>query len=590
MASSSPEKPLFSTVVKSPPPQDLGPKATGMTVLGTVTPLGKQIKRPRPITPDSDNESLSPEGKKCKDAPNSPQPTSPEVNPGPSTLSPEGDKSLNLSLSPRKASPLVNPGPAPASPMTNRSKQVKRPRSPTTPENIETKKPKESNGTPPPTSPSTNPKPSQTKNSAPNPNTVVWVTIVLYIVSDQTRSMAKSLKEQISHSFYRYMGYGHMCRMTDKPFTFKVRKDQLAKAKNFRHGRMEILIREINAPEARKTETKKPVNQTPNAQTTKGLINVGNKNWSSMEACRHYLQAAKNGITHFTKVIKQKGKDNMIKLTFNTNTMPLTITTADNDTYPVTPALYQAIRCNKCQRFGHPTLSCRANRPKCPHCAGPHTHDQCPDKRRKQCANCNGPHGAAYKGCQAYAQYTSHIAGINNEMTRKHNARVTHAPKPKLYTKDQVKDCILTVLKEIGQAPPDNLDEILEKGTVSATVADAPVTHDENTKESTPTAKGNNQDTNKTANGSKGPVTTTTQKTKPNKGPVTHKENNTPKVKPTKQGPSSSMPRTPKTVKSTPQSQPQQQDPIRTTPKRKQPPSRNNHNNKGKGQGSKPRS
>ena len=64
------------------------------------------------------------------------------------------------------------------------------------------------------------------------------------------------------------------------------------------------------------------------------------------------------------------------------------------------------IRCNKCQVFGHSAKKCRSKTPKCPHCAGPHTHQQCKNRKNRKCANCGlTTHGAAYAGCSVFRQY-----------------------------------------------------------------------------------------------------------------------------------------------------------------------------------------
>lgn len=65
------------------------------------------------------------------------------------------------------------------------------------------------------------------------------------------------------------------------------------------------------------------------------------------------------------------------------------------------------IRCNKCQRFGHPTSACKSASNKCSYCAGAHTYDQCTTKRNNlppHCSNCGAEHSAAFNRCPYYTQ------------------------------------------------------------------------------------------------------------------------------------------------------------------------------------------
>ena len=70
--------------------------------------------------------------------------------------------------------------------------------------------------------------------------------------------------------------------------------------------------------------------------------------------------------------------------------------------YRVKPYIPRPIACNNCQRFGHVAEHCRQD-PRCPHCAGPHGHDECQAAERK-CANCGSAHSARFRGCQKYAE------------------------------------------------------------------------------------------------------------------------------------------------------------------------------------------
>jgi hypothetical protein len=70
--------------------------------------------------------------------------------------------------------------------------------------------------------------------------------------------------------------------------------------------------------------------------------------------------------------------------------------------YRVKPYIPRPVACNNCQRFGHVAEHCRQDI-RCPHCAGPHGHDECQTAVRK-CANCGSAHSARFRGCQKYAE------------------------------------------------------------------------------------------------------------------------------------------------------------------------------------------
>lgn len=71
-------------------------------------------------------------------------------------------------------------------------------------------------------------------------------------------------------------------------------------------------------------------------------------------------------------------------------------------------------RCQKCQRFGHKSDTCR-RKLTCPRCANSHHFSECPiktlqdgtigDADKLRCINCNGNHGAAFKGCPIYRKF-----------------------------------------------------------------------------------------------------------------------------------------------------------------------------------------
>ena len=70
--------------------------------------------------------------------------------------------------------------------------------------------------------------------------------------------------------------------------------------------------------------------------------------------------------------------------------------------YRIKPYIPRPVACNNCQRFGHVAEHCRQDI-RCPHCAGPHGHDEC-QAAEKKCANCGSAHSARFRGCQKYAE------------------------------------------------------------------------------------------------------------------------------------------------------------------------------------------
>ncbi len=308
------------------------------------------------------------------------------------------------------------------------------------------------------------------------PTNPFWFTILLCLIGD--RKMSSKEETEAAVAFVNYMGGPQFCKSNGKKFNFQIRTDMKVKAENFRFGANETLI-SIPKHYSKKTAPivtgpKQNAKRTANYEkpartgTSKGFINVANKTWSTIESCKYYLNVDTNNISQISKIIKDQST-NLIKLTFNTQAMPLFITASDNIRYMVTPALFNTIRCNKCQKFGHSTGICRATETVCPHCAGNHGHADCKNKQLKKCANCHGNHGVAYKGCAAYAKYASFIATKNNELTKSHQTKSVNSQTMQC-SKDQVQSVIIRVLSELGQTPPANLEQIIEQELGGATL------------------------------------------------------------------------------------------------------------------------
>ena len=133
-----------------------------------------------------------------------------------------------------------------------------------------------------------------------------------------------------------------------------------------------------------------------------------------------------NKINKIERVTTKLGKiTNSIKITFASAIAPLKIGSEILGFFNVEPLYHQLIRCNKCQRFGHTTKKCRAEKPRCPHCAKNHTHEECRRKKATICANCGShEHGAAFSGCPVAVRYFNEIQNKNNIIKKEHRERI----------------------------------------------------------------------------------------------------------------------------------------------------------------------
>ena len=99
-----------------------------------------------------------------------------------------------------------------------------------------------------------------------------------------------------------------------------------------------------------------------------------------------------------------------IKIFFKSLIAPLQIGKKIVGFFDVEPWLFQFIRCNNCQRFGHTTKHCKASKPRFPHCAKTHTHQDCKNKQETKCVNCgSNKHSAAYSNCPVAVTYKQEI-------------------------------------------------------------------------------------------------------------------------------------------------------------------------------------
>ncbi|XP_048251541.1 uncharacterized protein LOC125379308 [Haliotis rufescens] len=71
--------------------------------------------------------------------------------------------------------------------------------------------------------------------------------------------------------------------------------------------------------------------------------------------------------------------------------------------FPIRIYVPPALRCFKCQSFGHVSAKCRSTHHVCAKCGGKYKYEECNESSLK-CKNCGGAHSAAYKGCIKYQE------------------------------------------------------------------------------------------------------------------------------------------------------------------------------------------
>ena len=85
----------------------------------------------------------------------------------------------------------------------------------------------------------------------------------------------------------------------------------------------------------------------------------------SIRDLNNLFKTEENNISKVERVTQKYGKiTNAIKLTFKTALAPLKIGSELIGYFNVEPCLFSYLRCNYCQRFGHSTGRCRAQKPR----------------------------------------------------------------------------------------------------------------------------------------------------------------------------------------------------------------------------------
>ena len=229
--------------------------------------------------------------------------------------------------------------------------------------------------------------------------------------------------------------------------TIKIMRNQLNKAKQFTTYSLGDLIFQTNPWEPTskpkqvrnksQTNSQEPRNKNKNGKNT-GIIK-GISTDHSIRDLNNLFRTEENIISKIERVTQEYEKiTNAIKLTFKTALAPLKKGSELIGYFNVEPCLFSYLRCNYCQRFGHSTGRCRAQKPRCPHCAKEHTHNQFQSINATKCANCgSNNHGAAYSKCPAAIKYQAEIDRKNIVIKSEHQKRIDALKQKNTTTKTQ---------------------------------------------------------------------------------------------------------------------------------------------------------
>ncbi|MEW8544913.1 MAG: hypothetical protein AB2693_15410, partial [Candidatus Thiodiazotropha sp.] len=256
---------------------------------------------------------------------------------------------------------------------------------------------------------------------------------------------------EFAKGFGAYVGGCISSQMYTRGICFKIRGDQLRKARGYIPTGIDIKTPTISSspikPEETNNEkqTNKRHKKTDKQSRSFALISLCVS--LTADTIKQMFDVKKYGLTNITRITDKQRKDTTkVKLTFNTAHPPTTMTTNGSDglitNYDLEPCFMQYLRCQKCQRFGHLKKICKSKTSTCPHCAGKHTHADCKNRKNKKCANCGlVTHGAAYHGCSAFLQYKQHIDNINTKIQtawdQRNGGNMPNAPQPTKATPSQ---------------------------------------------------------------------------------------------------------------------------------------------------------
>ena len=266
---------------------------------------------------------------------------------------------------------------------------------------------------------------------------IEWVFVTISTVARAAFPVGKV--EATVKRFTNYMG-AQLCNGVYPPQfrmgpTIKINKQYVSKAKQFSYPELGDLIFQVNpfGPNTAKQTTKKARPQT--TQANEQAKNIGIIKGISLDhnlfELKNLIDSKSNIIEKMERISNKKGRQTTsVKVFFKTLIAPLQIGTNIVGFFDVEPWLFHFIRCNYCQRFGHTTKHCKANKPRCPHCAKTHTHQECKNKQATKCVNCgSNKHGAAFSNCPVAVKYHTEIQAKNNAIIKAHKNRIMNQNK-----------------------------------------------------------------------------------------------------------------------------------------------------------------
>ncbi|MCU7879100.1 MAG: hypothetical protein KZQ84_20350, partial [Candidatus Thiodiazotropha sp. (ex Lucinoma borealis)] len=257
----------------------------------------------------------------------------------------------------------------------------------------------------------------------------------VFIIFNMIQAVTQAKIREFATGFVSHIGSTISSHMTQKGIYFKIRSDLQRKATTYMHMGIETHSPSI--------VTSSPVFSTTNLSNVKPGNNQKRndaskpkRSYAILDQCtsvtmpnlKSIFDFSKNGITDAIRIKDKRGMNTRnIKLTFNVEKAPTKLyeNTPLGISYDLDPCYMQYVRCNFCQRFGHPTKACKSRVARCPHCAGNHQHAKCKNKKNRHCVNCGfAGHGASYWGCGALIQYQRKINDMNDEIYAKWYTRV----------------------------------------------------------------------------------------------------------------------------------------------------------------------
>ena len=159
----------------------------------------------------------------------------------------------------------------------------------------------------------------------------------------------------------------------------------------------------------KKKDSRKKKTTKPHDNKKVGVVNGISKEHDLNELKRSFT-TEENKINKIERLTTKLGKlTNTIKITFASAIAPLRKGSEIIGFFNVEPLLTNSFDAIGAKDSVIPQ-KCRAEKPRCPHCAKNHTHKECRRKKATICANCGShEHRAAFRGCPVAVKYYNEI-------------------------------------------------------------------------------------------------------------------------------------------------------------------------------------